>query len=473
MSWHVRESVTEISNGSQPRMKNNFFNSLFRRLNSLPPAWRASIITFLAGRILYTLWSVVVLAAFPTVVNNTSAYNKPVVLAFDLKMEKGYAYSRRLDGTVLTFQYFAPGQLTDTDTHSIWSLEQGAALDGKYAGQQLASSDYTAEAAFGPQPHSSLLLELWERYDTDWYLKIAQAGYDAHDGSMAYLPLFPLLIRLLGGMVGDDLLAALLISNLALLLGLYFLYSLTSELMGPATARRTLIYFVIFPTSFFFYAAYTESVFFLWVVFAFHAARRQRWVLAGILGMLATLTRIQGVLVIAPLLFIWYRLEWKKRGSAWHVLPLLLMPLAFLAFQLYTGGNFTASLQTHWLARASLPWENFILAIRAFFEATGSSVTLFNLVVGLGFLCMCIPMWKRLPKEFFFYTALVLLVPLFRTNEDEALVSYGRYALAAFPVFMLLGCWGKKPWVNRLVVYLGLPLALYFCARFLMWSWVG
>ena len=244
-------------------------------------------------------------------------------------------------------------------------------------------------------------------------------------------------------------------------------------LIDRSTAQRTLTYFVIFPTSFFLFAAYTEALFFLWVVLAFLAARRTRWILAGILGVLATLTRIQGVILFFPLLLIWYRQEWKKPAALWRALPLLLIPLAFLAFQLYTGGKFAASLEQHWLAHTSLPWENFQIAIQSFFDATGNSLTLFNLIAAVGFLCMCIPIWKRLPPEFFIYSALVLVVPLFRINEGEPLVSYGRYALAAFPVFMLWGYWGKRPWVNRLVIYLGFPLALYFCARFLMWSWVG
>jgi hypothetical protein len=86
---------------------------------------------------------------------------------------------------------------------------------------------------------------------------------------------------------------------------------------------------------------------------------------------------------------------------------------------------------------------------------------------------MCIPIWKRLPFEYLSYTAHVLIMPLFRLNEGEPLVSYGRYALAAFPVFMVLGNWSRKAWVNRMVIYLGFPLAMYFCAIFLMWSWVG
>jgi hypothetical protein len=70
---------------------------------------------------------------------------------------------------------------------------------------------------------------------------------------------------------------------------------------------------------------------------------------------------------------------------------------------------------------------------------TGNALTLFNLIVAIGFLGMCIPIWKRLPLEFLLYASLILVMLLFRVNEGEPLVSYGRYAMAAFPVFMLVG----------------------------------
>jgi Mannosyltransferase (PIG-V) len=460
-------------NGYDRHQEKNPLNTITKYWGRISPAWRSSITIFLAGRILYTIWSLVILYSFPTIVNNAAVYGKPALLAYDMKLEKGYVYSRMVDGSVLTFKYFTPGQITDDATHSIWSLEQGAAIAGKYAGRSLELTDYPAEKAFGRQPQSVLLLSLWQRYDTKWYLQIARSGYSAEDGSMAFLPVYPILIRLLGNVLGDDLLAALLISNVALFFGLVFLFDLTSAAFDQASAKRTLAYYVIFPTSFFLFAAYTEALFFLWVVLAFYSAYRKHWILAGVLGALATLTRMQGVILFIPLLLIFIRQVRKQRLSLWHGLSLVLIPCAFLAYQLFTAGNYAASLESHWLARTSTPWENFTLAFRSFLDSTGSLLTLFNLVVAIGFLGMCIPILKRLPLEYFLYTALVLVVPLFRINEGEPLVSYGRYVLAAFPVFMILGNWGKMVRINRLVIYLGFPLALTFCALFLMWSWVG
>jgi hypothetical protein len=67
----------------------------------------------------------------------------------------------------------------------------------------------------------------------------------------------------------------------------------------------------------------------------------------------------------------------------------------------------------------------------------------------------------------------MFLVPLFRMNSMQPLVSMSRYVLVLFPLFCLLGKWGQKPWVNRLIVYAGFLAALYFSAQFFSWGWVA
>ena len=49
------------------------------------------------------------------------------------------------------------------------------------------------------------LVRPWERWDTVWYLKIAEHGYTDY-GSTAFLPLYPLLIRVVGTLLGGHVL---------------------------------------------------------------------------------------------------------------------------------------------------------------------------------------------------------------------------------------------------------------------------
>src|SRR6266487_4632151 len=145
------------------------------------------------------------------------------------------------------------------------------------------------------------LLTSWIHWDATNYLRIAQFGYQkVYD--LAFFPLFPALIWTFGHLLGNwsYLLVGTIISNLALLGALFVIYQLAVESLGEQFAQRTLLYLCFSPTAFFFLAAYNESLFLLLTASAFLAMRRQRWWLAGILGMLAALTRSAGLFLVIP-----------------------------------------------------------------------------------------------------------------------------------------------------------------------------
>ncbi len=82
-------------------------------------------------------------------------------------------------------------------------------------------------------------LEIWARWDAEWYLLIAAEGYDSSDhferfgvpygraATAGFLPLYPLTIRTLAPVFGG-VGAGVLISNLALLGALLLLYRLAA-----------------------------------------------------------------------------------------------------------------------------------------------------------------------------------------------------------------------------------------------------
>src|SRR6266705_2656959 len=155
------------------------------------------------------------------------------------------------------------------------------------------------------------LLTSWNHWDATNYVRIAQFGYQkVYD--LAFFPLFPALIWTIGHLLGNwsYLLVGTVISNLALLGALFVMYQLAVESMGEQVAHRTLLYLCIFPTAFYFFAAYNESLFLLLTAGALLAMRRQRWWIAGILGFLASLTRSAGLLLVIPYLYeVWIARE--------------------------------------------------------------------------------------------------------------------------------------------------------------------
>ena len=157
---------------------------------------------------------------------------------------------------------------------------------------------------------SNLLLNVWAHWDAVHYLTIATQGY--YGTNMAFFPLYPLLVHILGTLGGNHLIAGLLIANATFFFGLLFLYKLLEHEYDRSVARRAIFYVSIFPSAVFFSAVYTESLFFMLTVASFYYLRSHRWWLAGTFGFFAALTRVEGVLLAVPFLL-------NGRSSTGHV----------------------------------------------------------------------------------------------------------------------------------------------------------
>ena len=200
-----------------------------------------------------------------------------------------------------------------------------------------------------------------ERQDALWFLRIATTGYRAGDGSAAFFPLYPLVVRAVSWIVGGHpLFAAMLVSNLAFFGSLVVLYDLTVREFSEGVARKTIVYLAIFPTAFFFLAPYSESLFLLLSLLAFREARRDRWANAAVAGALAALTRSIGV-VLAPALIV---MALERRNGSSNPLPrvlagaaVLLGPLIYFGWWELAHGSALAPIhaQANWQRHAASP----------------------------------------------------------------------------------------------------------------------
>ena len=206
-------------------------------------------------------------------------------------------------------------------------------------------------------------------WDASWYMGIAQGGYQmplSGTPNLAFPPLFPLLIRVLGdglAALGLDLsdpqygswvLAGLLISNVAFLAALALLWQLVRLDHPAGVADRTLWLMAAFPLGVFWSAFYTESLFLLLAVGCLLAARRGVWPLAGALGGLAVLTKWLGVVLFAVLFVEWLaarrtrpaaagngRAAPPPRRPSWPALSwIACIPLALAGYLLYLQVTF-------------------------------------------------------------------------------------------------------------------------------------
>lgn len=183
------------------------------------------------------------------------------------------------------------------------------------------------------------LLRSLTSWDGWFYLGIVRDGYQAAPvadaySNLAFPPLYPLLIRVLSFPIpGSEGIVAVLLSNVAFLVGLGLLVRLGTPHLGRRRSAIAAGLLVIYPFASVFAMAYTESLFLLLMVAAFLAAERGHRAWAGIFLALTVLCRIQGVALIIPLAIVMLRQDgWRPHPSqAW----LLLGPVAAGAFLLY------------------------------------------------------------------------------------------------------------------------------------------
>jgi Gpi18-like mannosyltransferase len=362
----------------------------------------------------------------------------------------------------------------------------------------LIAITYIAYTLFTVPGHSSTpvdsiaLLTSWNRWDALNYVRIAQHGYEQRV-DLAFFPLFPFLIAIIGHVLGDwsYLAVGTLISNIALLGAMIITYRLALDAFEGQIAQRTLLYWCIFPTAFFFFAAYNESLLLLWVTGAFLAMQRQRWWLAGLLGLLASLTRVTGILLIIPYVCeLWiartYILVTYKRAIL-SILPAILIPTGMFAYSIYcwyTVGDPLAfvNVQKHSGRYLSLPWQGIWQAISALFishpQPFGSSNQahlLLDLSATLGFIVLVIIGRQRLRLSYTLWMACFLIYILLypALDKPDILLSNQRFVLEMFPAFFTLAALSiKRPRLHQSLVLLFLALQAVLGIAFLMNRWV-
>lgn len=337
-----------------------------------------------------------------------------------------------------------------------------------------------------PLTTSPLLVNLFSRWDGGWYISVARSGYrfvPGQQSNTAFFPLYPLLIRGVhavwpGQNPSSWISAGILVSNAAVLCGLAYLFLLVRMEFNEAVARRTVFYLMIFPTTLFFSAVYTESLFLTTSVAAFYYARKQGWWLAGLFGAAAILTRSQGVVLGVPLAFEYFRQRnfnlWKIRSN---ILALGLLPAALAGFLLFmywrTGNAFaTRDAQFVWVGESAgltPQWQTLASFFRRPIAVHGGPRSIVDLIFTVVFTLLTIGAAVRLRPIYGIYAVVFLLF----TTGWGSFSGMTRYSLILFPAFMILGLAGRHRLFDRLYVSLATGFAALFMILFAHWGWVG
>lgn len=335
------------------------------------------------------------------------------------------------------------------------------------------------------------LLSPWQRFDTLHYTRIATAGYE-HEADSVFPPIFPLLIRAtafpFGGSHSAQMATAVLVANLACLGLLILFHKVAAAEIGGEHAARTILYFAVFPTAFFLFAPYTESLFLLLALGSFWSARRGHFVWAGLLGLLASLTRLTGWVLVFPLAVElwqqqlshgrWRTLSWPHAVAGTAVLLPGLGTFLFLVYRWAIGlPSLSHIYAEYWYQTTGLPGFDLLRALQTMLlggaARRGEFTLWFDFFCAILLIVSTILAFRRLGTSWGLYAAMMLFFMLLPTSDLKPLYSFSRYALSFFPLFMLMGRWGQKGWAHRLIFYSSVIFYLYFSGQFFMWGWVA
>ena len=338
----------------------------------------------------------------------------------------------------------------------------------------------------------------WMRFDVFSYIDIARRGY-VNARATAFFPLFPALLRFpgasLGGSVADYYVAGIILSNIFFFFALVVLYLLVDELFDTSIARTSLFYLAFAPYALFFFIGYTEALFILLCILAFFCLQKAintqkliYWLLAGISGFFAALSRSQGVLLAVPFLIVFLQqylfarkfpeTTWREKILAFS--PIVLIPLGVGVYMLYlwhTKGDpllFSKGEALSWGRKLTPPWISVGQAVRALFKPDSLQIqNILNLASLVGVLIALIIGWKRLPLHYTVFAILLMIFPLlYPLGTADGLTGLPRYMLIIFPATIIFASY-KGPRFEKSYLALTLPLFTINVLLFIAHYWVA
>lgn len=309
--------------------------------------------------------------------------------------------------------------------------------------------------------------ELFSHWDGKWYTKIATLGYSfADDGeqhSVAFYPLFPLLIRGLMALGMPVEVAGVFINSLAFLGALVLLYFWVEERYNTGAASWTIAVLAWFPFSLFCTVMYTEGLFLLLTTSALRFFERGEYLRAAVCGALTTATRGPGVTLIPTFLLV----AWMEKRPRSAYIAAFAVGLGLLSFSLYCAIRFEDPLA---FVRVQKGWvhPSWLDLLAQAFTFQISAISKFVMIFGSAYL-----LWvfrKQLSSIVLTYgfCSLALLV------SSGALSSINRYAYGIVSLSIALGLllaarpiWGYGL-MGLFAVYL-----LYISVKFAGFFWIA
>lgn len=316
--------------------------------------------------------------------------------------------------------------------------------DGNYGGPRSAALSILAV-------ESSDWVSRWYRWDSLWLVELTRFGYEVlqnPDGTLAqsnvaFLPGIPALANVaesIGFNPWTSILFINLVADFLLCLGLG---TLALELTGSAkTANWSLVCYAAWPWHYFIVAPYQEAVGLACLVWGLYLGMKQRFLYGFILTFAAAFFRLTAIGLVAGIIAgAFFMMVTTKERKQWGSLIFaasgtLIGWFTLLAyFQTAFGdAQIGIKVQTAWgrsLPHLMGPFES--LASPLIHKLTGSAWLDWCTSI---FTCLCLPVvWRKLGPVW----ACGFAVLMAQSLSTGLVISYGRYMLTAFPLFIMFG----------------------------------
>ncbi len=322
------------------------------------------------------------------------------------------------------------------------------------------------------------VVSIHEKWDSYWYIDIAQKGYLLSPRgieqlpNVAFFPLYPYLIKETSFLTGGNLvLTGWILSTIFLFLACLYLFKLVKEFHPEIDPHLPVILLLIFPTSFFLNAVYAESLFLFLSLAVFYYGLRGNFFLAGVLGFLASLTRITGMLLFIPLVWEYFKnYDFKfSRALNLKILSIFLVPAGTLSFFLYDYfkfGNFFLYFTTE------SQWNRPFFKLSSDFFSLATNAAIVNFCLDFFFLIFVLIVTFFVFKKLRISYGLYMLATLATVLSSGTTMAIGRFILVLFPIY-ILGASIKNKNLQLLWIFSSILLLAIYTLSFVSTYWAG
>lgn len=292
----------------------------------------------------------------------------------------------------------------------------------------------------------SYIAESWSYWDAPHFLYVAMHGYTNYGDPanfIVFLPFYPIIVAGLIPFFVTPAIAGIIASVVSFVLAIPILYKLLKSFMTNNESFKSIWLLIIFPTSLFLSAPYSESLYLLLWSIAFLSAFQKKWFLAGVAAGFAVVTRNFGGLILLSLFVHWFYTKNKKWMDLYLLIyPTILTVCAYLFINFYIYNDpfaFQKILHEHWQKTFSFPITSFVNTWKI---AINSKLDHYSLTVGwseaiaMTLSYLLIPLaYKKLPKSLFVYHTLATLL----ISSTSFILSSPRYLISIPTIFFILG----------------------------------